>query len=30
MTVKDFPAIVVIDSEGRDYYEEGQKQYRRL
>ncbi len=30
MTVEDFPAIVVIDSEGRNYYEEGQKQYRRL
>lgn len=30
MTVEDFPAIVVIDSEGRNYYEEGQKQYRKL
>ncbi|MDU4961496.1 MAG: Fe-S-containing hydro-lyase [Sporomusaceae bacterium] len=30
LTVEDFPAIVVIDSEGRNYYEEGQKQYRRL
>ncbi|MDR7867565.1 MAG: Fe-S-containing hydro-lyase [Sporomusaceae bacterium] len=30
MMVEDFPAIVVIDSEGRNYYEEGQKQYRRL
>lgn len=30
MTVEDFPAIVVIDSEGRNYYEEGQKRYRRL
>jgi fumarate hydratase subunit beta len=28
LTVKDFPAIVVIDSEGRSYYEEGQKKYR--
>ncbi len=30
MTVEDFPAIVVIDSEGRNYYEEGQKRYKRL
>ncbi|TCL38848.1 fumarate hydratase subunit beta [Anaerospora hongkongensis] len=30
MTVEDLPAIVVIDSEGRNYYEEGQKQYTRL
>lgn len=30
MEVVDFPAIVVIDSEGRDYYEEGQKPYRKL
>jgi fumarate hydratase subunit beta len=30
MTVVDFPAIVVIDSEGRNYYQEGQKQYRKL
>lgn len=30
MTVEDFPAIVVIDSEGRDYYAEGQKRFRRL
>lgn len=30
MTVEDFPAIVVIDSEGNNYYEEGQKQYRSL
>ncbi len=30
LTVEDFPAIVVIDSEGRNYYEEGQKQFRRL
>lgn len=27
LTVEDFPVIVVIDSEGRNYYEEGQKQY---
>lgn len=30
LTVVDFPAIVVIDSEGRNFYEEGQKQYRQL
>lgn len=30
MTVEDFPAIVVIDSEGNNYYEQGQKQYRRM
>lgn len=30
LTVVDFPAIVVIDSEGRNFYEEGQKPYRRL
>lgn len=30
LTVEDFPAIVVIDSEGRNYYEEGQKQFRQL
>lgn len=30
MEVEDFPAIVVIDSEGRNYYEEGQKPYRKL
>lgn len=29
LTVEDFPAIVVIDSEGNDFYEEGQKPYRR-
>lgn len=27
LTVEDFPAIVVIDSQGRNFYEEGQKQY---
>lgn len=27
--VEDFPAVVVIDSEGHSLYEEGQKQYRR-
>lgn len=30
LTVENFPAIVVIDSEGRNFYEEGQKQYRRM
>ena len=30
LTVENFPAIVVIDSEGRNFYEEGQKQYRTL
>ncbi|EAX47780.1 hydro-lyases, Fe-S type, tartrate/fumarate subfamily, beta subunit [Thermosinus carboxydivorans Nor1] len=29
LTVEDFPAIVVIDSEGRNFYLEGQKQYRK-
>lgn len=28
LTVEDFPAIVVIDSQGRNYYEEGQQKYR--
>ncbi|MDD4600361.1 Fumarate hydratase class I, anaerobic [bioreactor metagenome] len=30
LTVEDFPAIVVIDSEGNNFYEEGQKPYRRI
>ena len=30
MDVEDFPAIVVIDSQGCDYYEAGQKPYRKL
>nr|WP_092075065.1 Fe-S-containing hydro-lyase [Dendrosporobacter quercicolus]NSL50030.1 Fe-S-containing hydro-lyase [Dendrosporobacter quercicolus DSM 1736]SDN30551.1 fumarate hydratase subunit beta [Dendrosporobacter quercicolus] len=30
LEVEDFPAIVVIDTEGNSYYEEGQKPYRRL
>lgn len=30
LTVEDFPAIVVVDSQGNNYYEEGQKAYRRL
>ena len=28
LTVEDFPAIVVIDSEGNDFYEIGQSPYR--
>ena len=28
LTVEDFPAIVVIDSEGNNFYEIGQKPYR--
>jgi len=30
LTVEDFPAIVVIDSEGRNFYEEGQAKYRTI
>jgi fumarate hydratase subunit beta len=30
LTVEDFPAIVVIDSEGRNFYDEGQKPYREI
>lgn len=30
MEVEDFPAIVVIDSDGKNYYTEGQKPYRKL
>lgn len=30
MEVEDFPAIVVIDSGGDDYYETGQKPYRKI
>ena len=30
LTVEDFPAIVVIDSKGCNYYEEGQKKFRKL
>ncbi|MFC2638566.1 MAG: fumarate hydratase C-terminal domain-containing protein, partial [Mitsuokella sp.] len=30
LTVEDFPAIVVIDSEGSNLYEENQKKYRTL
>ena len=29
MTVEDFPAIVVIDSEGNDYYKIGTAKYRK-
>jgi fumarate hydratase subunit beta len=30
LTVVEFPAIVGIDSMGRDYYEEGQRKYRSI
>lgn len=30
MDVEDFPAIVVIDSDGENYYTAGQKPYRKL
>jgi fumarate hydratase subunit beta len=30
LAVENFPAIVAIDSAGRNFYEEGQKKYRRL
>ncbi len=30
MEVEDFPAIVVIDCDGNDYYEQGQAPYRLL
>ena len=30
MEVEDFPAIVVIDSTGNNYYEQGQAPYREL
>jgi fumarate hydratase subunit beta len=30
LTVEEFPAIVGIDSTGRDYYEEGQQKYRLI
>ena len=29
LTVEDFPAIVVIDSEGRNFYDEGNAKYSR-
>lgn len=30
LTVEDFPAIVVIDTEGNNFYEIGQKPYRQI
>lgn len=30
MEVEDFPAIVVIDGEGNNYYEQGQAPYRKI
>ena len=30
LTVEDFPCIVVIDSEGNNFYKMGQKPYRKL
>lgn len=30
LTVEDFPAIVVVDHEGNDFYEIGQKPYREI
>lgn len=30
MEVEDFPAVVVIDCEGNNYYEQGQAPYRKL
>lgn len=30
LTVEDFPAIVVIDAEGNNFYEIGQKPYRKI
>ena len=30
LTVEDFPAIVAIDCDGNNYYEEGQKPYRKI
>ncbi len=30
MEVEDFPAIVVIDCLGNNYYEQGQKEYRQI
>jgi fumarate hydratase subunit beta len=30
LTVEDFPAIVAIDCEGNNYYEAGQKPYRKI
>ena len=30
LTVEDFPAVVLIDCEGNDIYEIGQKEYRKI
>ena len=30
LEVEDFPAIVVMDATGDDYYETGQKPYRKI
>ena len=30
LTVEDFPAIVAIDCEGNNFYEQGQKPYCKL
>lgn len=30
LTVEDFPAIVAIDCDGNNFYEEGQKPYRKI
>lgn len=30
LTVEDFPAIVVMDTEGNNFYEQGQAPYRKL
>lgn len=30
LTVEDFPAIVAIDSQGRNFYQEGQKEYGEI
>ena len=30
LTVEDFPAVVLIDCEGNDLYEQGQKAYREI
>lgn len=30
LVVEDFPAVVLIDSEGNDIYETGQKKYRKI
>ena len=30
LTVEDFPCIVVGDTEGNNFYEQGQKPYRKI